>query len=501
MLRAKGALAPGQEVVVALAPGAHTLESPLRLEAADSGTVLRAADPRSPVPPRISGGYRVPSAAWSPSATTPGVWEAAIPASANVPSDTAALFVGEARRLRVRTETMLWALPIDTSDLAAEVNHRGFRYNASQGQIPDSWDTSPGAVAQWRVFAYHSWSNRYHSVSEVNRENSTILFGQPSVTAYNTLPQNKFGGLATRRWYIENVAELPLAPGSGRWRFSPVEGGGADGKKLAALLQYAPVPGESLRTAEVVLPLLEQLISIDGASNITIQDVQWSHTKLTCPNTNSTFNPLLPAACDCLSPGAYVLGPSSALYVSNAPGLLVERSSITSTGGSAISINQSPNSVVRRLNASEIGFTGVEIIGSSNTTVTDSKVVRFGQELASGNGVEVWGCAPSSASWNCSGGSPVPIGESLNVRVTHNELAWGRHNHAFNADCKFDGCRGLDFGNNEIHDVGRTDETGLCDGGGIHVCLGGSTGPAYMHHNWVHHVKAYQWGGAGIYCE
>ena len=321
VLRAKGALAPGQEVVVALAPGAHTLESPLRLEAADSGTVLRAADPRSPVPPRISGGYRVPSAAWSPSATTPGVWEAAIPASANVPSDTAALFVGEARRLRVRTETMLWALPIDTSDLAAEVNHRGFRYNASQGQIPDSWDTSPGAVAQWRVFAYHSWSNRYHSVSEVNRENSTILFGQPSVTAYNTLPQNKFGGLATRRWYIENVAELPLAPGSGRWRFSPVEGGGADGKKLAALLQYAPVPGESLRTAEVVLPLLEQLISIDGASNITIQDVQWSHTKLTCPNTNSTFNPLLPAACDCLSPGAYVLGPSSALYVSNAPGL------------------------------------------------------------------------------------------------------------------------------------------------------------------------------------
>ena len=468
----------------------------MRLGPADAGTVLRPADPASPIPPSISGGYRIPSAAWSPTGRT-GVFEAALPAAAAVPSDTAALFVGDARRLRVRTETMLWALPIDTADLAAEVNHRGFRYNATTGQIPDEWDTSPGALAQWRVFAYHAWSNRYHSVVAVHRENSTILFGENSVTAYNTLPGNTIGGLATRRFYIENVAELPLEPGSGRWRFSKFEE--HDGRRIATALSYASVAGESLNTTEAVLPLLEQLLSIDGAADVQIEGIVWKHTKLTCPNTNATFNPLLPPACDCLSPGAYVLGPSSALHVVNAPRLLIERATIASTGGSAISINQSPGAVVHRLNATSIGFTGVEIIGSSNVTVADSKVIEFGQELASGNGVEIWGCSAASASWNCSGGSASPIGESLNVTVTHNEFAWGRHNHAFNADCKFDGCRGLDFGNNHVHDCGRTDATGLCDGGGIHVCLGGSTGPAYMHHNHVHHIKAYQWGGAGLY--
>eukprot|EP01045_Picozoa_sp_COSAG04_P019867 COSAG04_NODE_1970_length_5110_cov_7.302734_8_plen_72_part_00 len=43
-----------------------------------------------------------------------------------------------------------------------------------------------------------------------------------------------------------------------------------------------------------------------------------------------------------------------------------------------------------------------------------------------------------------------------------------RHNHAINADCFQDTCAESVIEFNHIHDVGRQDETGLCDGGGIH---------------------------------
>ena len=64
---------------------------------------------------------------------------------------------------------------------------------------------------------------------------------------------------------------------------------------------------------------------------------------------------------------------------------------------------------------------------------------------------------------------------SLNTRIAHNELAFGRHNHAINADCFQDTCAESVIEFNHIHDVGRQDETGLCDGGGIHGERTGST--------------------------
>jgi hypothetical protein len=79
-------------------------------------------------------------------------------------------------------------------------------------------------------------------------------------------------------------------------------------------------------------------------------------------------------------------------------------------------------------------------------------------------------------------------------------MSWGRHNHTVNAKCFDDSYRLSTIEFNHIHNVGREDDTGLCDGGGLHLCCSNCTrsGWFHMNHNHVHHVSTFQHRGCGL---
>ena len=97
-----------------------------------------------------------------------------------------------------------------------------------------------------------------------------------------------------------------------------------------------------------------------------------------------------------------------------------------------LSVHHSDGTIVAHTLFADMGFSGVELIGSSHAHVTQNKVLRFGQEVASGNGVEVagyeWLHDPADGVLDPS--AP----PSLNTSIVGNELAWGRHNHASVSD-------------------------------------------------------------------
>ena len=74
-------------------------------------------------------------------------------------------------------------------------------------------------------------------------------------------------------------------------------------------------------------------------------------------------------------------------------------------------------------------------------------------------------------------------------------------NSAVNADCFDDTCRHSTIEFNHVHNCGRQDETGLCDGGGLHMCCSNCTeaGRFRVNHNHVHHISTFQHGGCGLY--
>jgi len=413
------------------------------------------------------------------------------------------------RRYRPRTRQLRWVSGIDPDNSSNPVNGLGFVFNSSD--IPAHWDLSPPALSKWRVFAYHSWDSSYHSVRSISRgsgEDSTkalIMFGESATgPAYagRPIPPRKNTG-CNQRWYAENVPELALTPGSGAFRLTSSDGG-----EWANKVQFAPTAADGPPSAgrwSAALPSLRQLIVVNGATGVTIRGVALAHTFIDCPNHQPReVNPHLSPTCDAgQGGGGYLMGPAAAIWLSgSATEFSLLDAEVRHTGGNALGVKDSDGVVVRHTLFEDCGFTAVEVQGSSHVAITQNKMLRFGQEVASGNGVELSGYrfvyvpgTPNNGTYD----TTAP--PSVNASIEHNEMAWGRHNHAINADCFNDTCRDTTVAFNHIHHVGREDETGLCDGGGLHMCCSNCTegGNFLVNHNYVHHVSTFQHGGCGLY--
>ena len=125
-----------------------------------------------------------------------------------------------------------------------------------------------------------------------------------------------------------------------------------------------------------------------------MQRVALAHTYIDCPNYRPrSENPHLTPACDAGGGGGgYLMGPAaSILLAGGATGFKLLDAEVRHTGGNGIGIQYSNSTVVDHVSFEDLGFSGVEIKGSSHVRVTSNKMIRFGQEVASGNGVEVTG--------------------------------------------------------------------------------------------------------------
>jgi hypothetical protein len=228
------ALAPtlARDLVVQLADGTYTLDQTLVIGGADSGQgghaiVYRAAPGAVPV---ISGGMRVTGFKVSGNHQV-----------ASVPAGTRSrqLFVNERRATRARG-------PSDPAGYTKQA--QGF---ALGDPTLASWPDRLGL----EVVGTKAWKSFRCGVSAVSAAGLTLV--EPcwsSSQAQTNVTLDSVG-------WLENARELLDEPGE----FFLDE--------AADTLSYYPLPGEDIASAEVVLPVLEELVRIEGTPEAPVHDL------------------------------------------------------------------------------------------------------------------------------------------------------------------------------------------------------------------------------------
>ena len=253
------------DITVHLRGGWHVLSSPLVLDHRDSGTnghvvVYRAAKGEHPV---VSGGRFIDG--WSVHNEKKGIWKAAAPGL-----NTRQLYVNCRRATRA---------------------HKGSGL-AGAKRTPTGFTTTDTAIAKWKnhsdiEFVFNAvkggtfrskWTERRCGVQRI--KGTTVTMKQPG-WKHATSDKTKWMSVKTPT-DIENAYELLDEPGE--WYLD----------RPKETIYYIPRPGEDLRKARVVAPVLETLVKGAGTVDAPLQHLRFfgitfAHATWLRPSTAEGF--------------------------------------------------------------------------------------------------------------------------------------------------------------------------------------------------------------------
>ncbi len=220
--------------------GVHLLASPIVFTPDDSGTrdapvTYAAAGDDKPV---LSGGRRIMGWRQGPGE----IWTAELPEVKAGPWYFRQLFVNGRRTRRARSPNdgyfRVAGLVDPKPNAAWNEGVDKFRFQAADIDAYHDLDNV-------EVLVMHSWNTSRVRIASVDKSQSIVTFTGPTI----------FRPLAwdpEQRYYVENARELLDSPGE--WYLDRETG----------VLAYWPLAGEDLRTAEVVAPVLTELVRLDG---------------------------------------------------------------------------------------------------------------------------------------------------------------------------------------------------------------------------------------------
>jgi len=449
-------------ITVQLRGGTYTLKEPLVFTAADSGSadvpVIYSAAPNET--PIMSGGVKLSGF----KIDEKGRWVLQIPEVQRGEWTFNQLWANGERRYRPRMpKNSYYFIEAEVSPTKAAAGKGFDRLKYKKGDIKPDWKN----LSDVEVLTFHQWAMSRFPIANVDDEKQIVQFSGWTISA------EPWSGLKTGwRYIVENVAEALDQPGE--WYLD----------KKSGTLTYIPKPGEEIASAEIIAPRVEQLMLIKGdaakqkcVEHLRFENLTFAHSAWKLPPQGYSYY-----QAEMVIPGSV-----SATGMRNCS---FTGCAIAHTGGYGMEIgggcknNRVESCALYDLAAGgiKIGEGGIrdkEDEQTSHNTVSNCVIAYLGRMHPAGIGV-----------W---------IGQSSNNVVEHCEvydlyyssfsLGWtwgyGKSNAHHNT-----------IAYNHMHKIGQGV---LSDMGGIYN-LGVSPGTVF-HHNRIHDVSSFSYGGWGIYTD
>ncbi len=384
------------EFYVHLRGGIYALSETFELGPQDSGgkghdVVYQAFAGETPV---LSGGLRITG--WGLHDAGENIYRAPVPAS----METRQLYVNGVRAQRAR----------------GALNPSGFAETATGYTAPDASMSAWGNQSDIEVVALVHWKTFRCSVASIS--GSAIIMDQPcwDLTQWH---QGYDMGLPT---WIENAYELLDIPGE--WYLDRSDG----------FIYYIPRAGEDLATAEVIVPVLETLLSVTGtlddpAHDIRFEGITFRHATWLRPNR--------PEGYPCVQGGQMLTNDPTPYSTTKTPGnvalhkvndIRIERCRFEHLGASALVIEYgSRDNVVEGCVFEDISGGAIQLgdvdqgnpvddrAVTRNNVIRNNYITECGQEYFDGVGIFV----------GYTDGTIIEHNELRNLSYTGISVGWG----------------------------------------------------------------------------